>query len=320
MKLAPVSVVIPTYNNGGLLTQALDSVLAQTILPAEIVVVDDGSQDDTAQRIVPYAGRVKYLFQPNQGVSAARNRGLDEARQEWIAFLDADDVWHPRKLELQLHTLRRVPDLALLGTEVFDWPATSFPDCDFLPSASLERIPWDRLVVKNYFTTSSVLVRRSVLQQVGFFDTSLQGPEDYDRWLHVAEWGPVANLMVPLTGYRDMGGSLSKQAARMQAGMQRILGKQDERRVWRGRRGLRRKAYSYCNYSCAYMHSTAGNQWTALGQALKSFAWYPLAYRRNEVRMRLARPKLLASIVLRILGAARPESPKPVLGELASAA
>src|SRR4051812_7491732 len=107
MKRVPVSVIIPTYNSGALLVQALDSVLAQTCVPEQIIVVDDGSQDDTAERMARYAGRVHYVSQRNQGVSAARNRGMQEAGEEWVAFLDADDVWHPRKIELQWHVLRK---------------------------------------------------------------------------------------------------------------------------------------------------------------------------------------------------------------------
>src|SRR5262245_35430521 len=102
MQPAPVSVVIPTYNSGRLVVEAVESVLAQTTRVAETVVVDDGSTDDTRQRLGRYAGSVRYVGQPNQGVSAARNRGVSEASQDFVAFLDADDVWHPRKIELQM--------------------------------------------------------------------------------------------------------------------------------------------------------------------------------------------------------------------------
>src|SRR4051812_1301977 len=97
-----VSVIIPTYNSAALLAQAIASVLAQSVLPAEIIVVDDGSTDATEQLVQCHGSRVKYVRQRNQGVSAARNRGVASASGEFIAFLDADDVWHPRKLELQM--------------------------------------------------------------------------------------------------------------------------------------------------------------------------------------------------------------------------
>src|SRR5262245_15747118 len=122
-----VSVVIPTYNCGRLVTEAVDSVLGQTVPPAEVIVVDDGSQDDTAERLAAYAGRVRYLRQENQGVAAARNCGVAASGGEVVAFLDADDVWHPRKLEFQLAALDRHPGLGLLGTGSFDWPAAAWP-------------------------------------------------------------------------------------------------------------------------------------------------------------------------------------------------
>ena len=130
MNSPKVSVVIPSYNLGRLLTQAIDSVLAQTVVPSEIIVVDDGSTDDTQVRLEPYSGRIRCIRQGNRGVSAARNRGIREASGQLIAFLDADDVWHPRKLELQLAAFEDRPDLGLLGTGQFDWPTTAFPEME----------------------------------------------------------------------------------------------------------------------------------------------------------------------------------------------
>src|SRR5271156_2034659 len=102
MSRPAVSVIIPTYNYGRFVTEAVDSVLAQSYTDHEVIVVDDGSVDDTPERMQPYAERVRYLRQPNQGPSAARNNGIEAARGEYVAFLDADDLWHPRKLEAQL--------------------------------------------------------------------------------------------------------------------------------------------------------------------------------------------------------------------------
>src|SRR5262245_22134264 len=214
-----VSVVIPTYNSGPLVVEAVRSVLAQSRPAAEIIVIDDGSTDDTRERLADFASQIRYIHQPNQGVAAARNHGVRAASCEWVAFLDADDVWHPRKLEYQLVALEARPDLVLLGTATLDWPVCSWPADALNGPRQPIQVEWKRLLVKNYFTTSSVMVRRSILEQAGPFDTTLQGPEDYDLWLRIAELGPVANLPLPLTGYRAVSGSLSRQAARMERDM-----------------------------------------------------------------------------------------------------
>src|SRR5581483_8515222 len=179
-----ISVVIPAYNAGRYVTQAIDSVLAQTPRPCEILVINDGSTDDTEERLLPYWNDIRYIAQPNQGVSASRNRGIQEARGDFVAFLDADDVWHPRKLDLQMQVFARRPELGFLSTQRFPWPASEFPDIAATdPRDSLVSIPWSRLVAQNLLDTSSLVCRRELLETVGPFDTRMQGPEDHDLWV-----------------------------------------------------------------------------------------------------------------------------------------
>src|SRR5258706_4512593 len=299
MNIATVSVIIPTFNSAALVAAAVDSALAQTTLPTEILVIDDGSTDDTRQRLCCYGDRLEYLHQQNRGVAAARNRGLKEATGEFIAFLDADDVWHPKKLERQLAAMTANPDISLLGTSTSDWPA--HPPADTHDTSAIHLMPWQKLAVKNHLVTSSVIVRRAALARVGNFDTALQGPEDHDLWLRIAEIATVAILDAPLTGYRDAPGSLSRQAATMIAGIRQILRKLDQRGVWKDQPWLRRKAYGYCDYSCAYMAGAAGSPGRALGDLARSMLWYPLPYGRSEVRFPLARLRMLPMNLARLL-------------------
>jgi len=328
MNAPRVSVIIPAYNSGPLVEEAIGSALAQTRPPAEVVVINDGSTDDTAERLARFGPPVRVIRQANGGVSAARNRGLAAATGAFVAFLDADDVWHPDKLRRQLEAFAKRPELGLLGTLTVPWPGT-FPaepevrrESDLLwrqasrPAGDTPRpgglgprqeagvvtpVPLDDLVVRNRFVTSSVVMRRELAEQVGEFDGSLHGPEDFDYWLRAAALAPVANLEEPLTGYRDLGGSLSKQAARMEDGMRRILGKLERAGVFRGRRSLRRKAWAYFHYSCAYMHGAAGHRREALRNAVRSVWRYPAPFGRDEVRVPFGRARLVVAAVRRSL-------------------
>jgi len=305
-----VTVVIPTYNSGRFVADAIESVLHQTHAPTQIIVVNDGSTDDTNQRLIPFGDRITVINQANQGAAPARNAALRMATGEFIAFLDADDVFHPRKLELQLAVLRRRPEIKMLGTRCYDYPCQALPDMS--ADARVEEVPLDRLLVRNYFTASSIIVRREIVQRLGGFDTTIPNVEDFDLWQRVAQVGAVANLDLPLTGYRAVAGSISRRPDGVERGTRRILSKLDEQNAWRGRNWLRRKAFSHLHYSVAYLHGAAGRQGVALWEMLQSIAWYPFPYRRHEVGAILARPRRTMVLSLRLLGLKRPEAPLPV--------
>jgi len=293
--------VIPTYNNGRFLTEAIESALAQTVPPREIIVVDDGSTDDTRERLHPYSTLVTYRFQPNQGVSAARNLGMRQASGEFVAFLDSDDVWHPRKLELQLATFQQWPELGMLGTGAVDWPDQPFPEIASGLLNGLRLVTWPQLVLKNRFVTSSVMVRSDILRSAGDFDVSVKSSEERDLWLQIAERATAANLDLLLLGYRSVPGSLSKQPRISQAGMMSTLRKLDHRGAWKGRFWLRRKSYGYMCHAYAFVCMDNKLYFESLLNLLKSFAWYPLPFQRDEVRTRLERPKRLIIAALGIL-------------------
>jgi len=300
MSQISISVVVPSYNSAGLVTEALDSVLNQTLAPAQIIVVDDGSADDTRQRLEPYVRRgVAYVFQPNAGPSAARNRGIAQATGDWIAFLDADDVWHPRKLELQTAALIADPDLALLATNSFTWPASVFPG--IARSGPVRRIQWTDIAITTAFGTPSVMVRRALLNSLGGFDPQLRGSEDRDLWVRIARQASIGILQSPLVGYRDVPGSLSRQAGFSGDGGLRRLQKLDAENAWEGRWKIRRQAYALHFASSAYNYDVAGKRFRAIAELARSFTWSPFSMPRQRGLVPFCRCRLLCAFVMRML-------------------
>jgi glycosyltransferase involved in cell wall biosynthesis/ubiquinone/menaquinone biosynthesis C-methylase UbiE len=314
-----VSVVIPTYNYAHFLIATLESVLAQTYGHYEIIIVDDGSTDDTRQRLKPYWDRIRYVYQENQGLSAARNTGIREARGELIALLDSDDLWHPRKLEMEARYLAEHPEVALVASDDVargytdsprqGWserPPQEWPAIDDDALAEARTVTLDHLVLRSHFGACGVLVRKACFAAVGLFDTSLRSCEDRDMWIRIASRYRVARLALPLWWYRLHAGSMQKCSARMEEYEYQVLGKAfSQLPPLRRRFFLRQKAYSRAGYSAALLYTHDGQQFLALRRILYSFLRWPLPYRRDEVKTALARPKTIIISVLRLLGLKR---------------
>jgi glycosyltransferase involved in cell wall biosynthesis len=217
--VAPVSVVIAAYDAEQTLGAAIASALGQVPRPAEVIVVDDGSRDATASVAASYPG-VRLIKQTNQGPSAARNTGIRTAAQPWVAFLDADDLWLPGKLARQLAAAERHPAAVLLAA---DWVREPPADPGETAEASRTLFGYRDLLLLNRFQTSTVLVRRAVLEENGGFCPALDGAEDWDLWLRCAKAGPVVKLDVPLVVYRDEPGGYSKDLPRLYTRMLAML-------------------------------------------------------------------------------------------------
>jgi len=201
-----VSVIMPTYNLVAYTADALDSVRAQTFADFEVVIVDDGSTDNTVDIVKPFLAdpRFRLIEQPNAGTSAARNTAISHAVGEWIALLDCDDLWLPDKLARQAELIAEHPDAALVfgnGIEFNEtgdeWPfyrkREVFPD-----GAGL-----DRLLKGNCFWALTVMVRRRDVLDAGMLRADTPGVDDYDLWLKVLEDGGVARgVWEPIARYR----------------------------------------------------------------------------------------------------------------------
>jgi glycosyltransferase involved in cell wall biosynthesis len=191
-----VSVIIPTYNRRRLLEQAIQSVFDQTYPNVELIVVDDGSTDETAIFLDEFKQRLTVLRQSNRGVSAARNRGIRAAGGEYICFLDSDDYWKPPKLELQLDFFKDHPQFEICQTEEI-WirngvrinPKKRHRKREgdiYIPSLELCLI-----------SPSAVMMRTALFDKVGLFDERLPACEDYDLWLRISHSHPIGLVKTP---------------------------------------------------------------------------------------------------------------------------
>ena len=197
MGQAAVSVILPTYNRRELLPRALASVLGQTRPPDEVMVVDDGSTDETERLVRRDFSEVRYLRQENRGVAAARNHGIQEARGEWLAFLDSDDEWLPGKLEKQMNALAESTDLLLCHTNEV-WMRRGKRVNPMKKHAKCGGRIFSKCLPLCTISPSSVILHRRVLEKTGLFDESLPACEDYDLWLRVSSLFPVLYLEEPL--------------------------------------------------------------------------------------------------------------------------
>jgi glycosyltransferase involved in cell wall biosynthesis len=294
-----VSVVIPAYNYGRYVGEAVDSALAQTCPAVEVIVVDDGSTDDTRDRLARYGDRIRYVYQENQGLSTARNTGIRAAAGNFIAFLDADDAFHPRKLEIQMGLFASNPALGLVGTATFSDEPRTWPDLGQAPARQTP-VALEEIIIHTRFAPSSAVVRKDCFDQVGLFDAALRSVEDRDMWIRIAARFPVAMVRLPLTWYRVTPGSMSRNPERMEHFERLVL-----RRAFRAIPSLRRRlllrmrSYSFASYSAAWMYREAGFPFAACARLLQSFFLWPFPYPRQEVRTSLARPKLLLAALAR---------------------
>jgi glycosyltransferase involved in cell wall biosynthesis len=199
VKTSPlISCIVPVFNGERYLGETLESILAQTYRPLEIIVVDDGSTDGTARVAAAYGDQISYLYQPNAGHGAARNRGLEAARGEYVAFLDADDLWDPRKLALQAARFEASAELDACVTHV-----QNFWVPELAEEAARMREQRRGQPIPGY-VFSALLARRATFEKVGPLDAALAHANDTDWFLRAAEQGVVVELLPDVFVYRRL--------------------------------------------------------------------------------------------------------------------
>ena len=192
-----VSVIIPTYNRGWIVKEAIDTVLEQDFTDFELIVVDDGSTDNTPEILREFGSDIQVIMQSNRGVSAARNRGIQASAGRWIAFLDSDDLWLPQKLSRQVDFFRSQPDALICQTEE-QWVRNGVRVNPKTRHRKGSGMIFERSLELCLVSPSAVMIRKRLFNDVGLFDESLPACEDYDLWLRISCRFPVYLIDKPL--------------------------------------------------------------------------------------------------------------------------
>ena len=207
-----VSVILPTYNCAAFLPHSIGSILAQTYNSYEIIVVDDGSTDNTKEVLYPFMQRIKYiLLEQNKGLPTARNIGIRLAQGKYIAFIDADDLWLLEKLQTDIEYFETHPEVRMVYSKHLNIDQNG----RMLDETSQKRLPSGNIFTQlfskqNFIITSSVVVRKEIFETTGLFDEQLSNCQDWDMWLRIAFYFKVGGINTPLVKYRHNPHSLSK--------------------------------------------------------------------------------------------------------------
>ena len=294
-KMPRISIVIPTYKHSGFIMQTLESVFAQTFTDYEVIVVNDGSPDDTSQVLRPLVetGRIHYIEQVNAGQAAARNRGIAEAHGEYIALLDDDDLWPPDKLQWQVEALTAYPDAALVYgyTQSFqaDVSEASSKQGTFIgPSGDVHLL----FSGHNFIASpGQTLLRARHLKAIQGFDATLWGVDDWDMYIRLAEQGAFLYYCKAALYYRLHAANASRDVWRMYCNARRmwikhhgILPRPTKVRVWwRLRRSINELFFDDCA-ALAQQLASQGQQGQAREIWCAILSTRPGALRRRAIR------------------------------------
>lgn len=267
-----ISVILPAYNGERFIAAAIDSVLAQTYGDYEIIVVNDGSKDRTAEILSRYDKKIKVISQENGGIAKARNVAIENSEGEYLAFLDQDDIWLPGKLELQTALMEKDRKIGMAYTDVYIIGDNNAELSSFKLRKPRRGMIAEDLFLNNFIATSSVMTRRECFDRVGLFDQELSPCLDYDRWLNIAALYKIDYVDAPLVKFRDHVSTFRKNeiltAGKIVATLQRFVDTHPDIRRALGSKADRKISYYYINL---------GNKHLANGDFKKAFSGFRAA-------------------------------------------
>lgn len=295
-----ISVIIPSYNCSKTICATLESVFAQTYKNLEVIVVDDGSNDDTREALRPFQGKIHYIFQQNSGIASARNAGINASKGKYIAFLDADDLCAENRFSLQMQCFELFPEIGMVFSDfemfsdrgtlhrsgirkyfgVFDLYNIDFPNI-FKKMHTLnsgERVYngkiMDTLFLSNLALPSTVLLKKEVIGRVGILNEGYKHNTDYDFFLRISEQYEICYIDMPLLRFRVWEGnfSVTQKAVRNAQEILDVIEDflQNNDLFARKNQKLVKKRISELHYSLGYAHFSEGNLKAARISLLKS--------------------------------------------------
>ena len=271
-----VSVIIPTYNRNVYICDAIDSVLTQTYKNIEVVVVDDGSTDNTRDILFRYGSKINCIFQENAGPSAARNNGIRQSNGELIAFLDSDDVWLPEKLYHQVKLIEQSQNIGLVGCGFYKINTSGEITSDPIIQREYndQKKFFVELLIRNIISggTSGSLIRRKCFDKVGLFSEDLWVGEDHDLWIRIAKHYDVKFVEKSLLKIRFHNQHLHSNTKRLEIDSKKII----DRNIDKGHFITRKKAYSHAYLDVAHECIESHDRRKILLNVIKSLAAYPL--------------------------------------------
>ncbi|MCA9467859.1 MAG: glycosyltransferase [Nitrospira sp.] len=299
MRIDPlISVIIPAYNAERFIHLAVESVLSQSYPPHEIIVIDDGSTDNTREVLKIFEGKVRCLYQENRGPSAARNAGIRVAEGDLISFLDADDLWTSNKLDSQYAYMMAHPEIAMVfsdheefnekGMSLDSYLGTKLKSFAVFPieTGPIENA-FEKLVVENFISTPTVMVRKACLEKTGLFDEEIWSVEDRDLWLRISATFPIACIPKKFCKRRFHQGNISRQQELTLQGRVRVLEKN-------------RKLFRYLVPDAAWQSQLAGHyldlgflllqkgrKWEAFQAGIKTLSYGLEGIAEEGLRVRL---------------------------------
>lgn len=268
-----ISVIIPAYNAEKFITETINSVLAQTYNNIEIIVVDDGSTDSTIEKVKLFGDKVNIFSQPNSGVSKARNFAVEKSKGELLAFVDADDLWLPTKIEKQFSSISKQR-----------WSHCDSFYIGFNQDGKTRRSDltkqyggqvFDKLLINNFITTSTILIQKDLFLTHGGFDESLPVLEDWKLWMDIAQKEDIHYLEEPLTQYRVYPGSTSRKAREVLPAHINIINHAFKSSS--SNKKMKKQALSASYEICSYIAEDADDHSYALLCALKSYMYQPVS-------------------------------------------